>query len=106
MRPQRQGSSQEIRSQLAMELMLNCYAAGGALIIFRSLLKALGVKSDRWVGEAIYAITDLVALPLTKLPGSGTEVFGNLTLADATLVALVILFPLGLFVLGNYRASR
>jgi hypothetical protein len=31
---------------------------------------------------------------------------GDLTLSDATLVALVILFPLGLLVFGNFRASR
>jgi hypothetical protein len=106
LRAQRPGAPQEIKSQLALELVLNGYAIGGSLVIFRSLLKALGVKSDRWVGSAIYGITDLIARPLTLLPGSDAKLVGDLTLSDATLVALVILFPLGLLVFGNFRASR
>lgn len=104
-RPSRAGSSQEIRSQLALELLLNAYAIGGALIVFRGLLKTLKVSSDRWVGAAIYGATDLIAFPLTKLPGSEREIAGGLELADATLLALVVLFPLGLLVYGNYKKS-
>jgi hypothetical protein len=98
-------SSQEIRSQLALELMLNGYAVGGALIIFRALLKSLEVDRHLWVGAAIYGVTDLVERPVTLLPGAGTLVFGELSLADATLVALVVLFPLGLLVVGNRRRN-
>ncbi len=104
-KPTRPGTVQEIRSQLALELLLNAYAVGGALIIFRSLLKMLEVGADRWVGKAIYGVTDLVAFPLTLVPGSGTELVGDLTLADATLLAVAILFPLGLFVYGSMRDS-
>jgi hypothetical protein len=106
MRAEPRGPSQEFRSQLALELVLNGYAICGALIIFRTLLKTLGVNSDRWVGSAVYGITDVIAFPLTKLPGSGTQILGDLTLADATLMAFVVLFPLGLLVLGNYRSNH
>lgn len=101
--PRPPSSSQEIRSQLALELLLNAYAIGGALIVFRALLKSLQVSRDLWVGAAIYGITDLVERPVTLLPGAGTHIFGDLSLADATLVALVVLFPLGLLVVGNRR---
>jgi hypothetical protein len=99
--PRPPGSSQEIRSQLALELMLNGYAVGGALMVFRALLKALEVDRNLWVGAAIYGITDLIARPISLLPGASSLVAGDMTLADATLVALVVLFPLGLLVLGN-----
>jgi hypothetical protein len=100
-RPRRPGSAQEIRSQVALELILNAYAVGGALIIFRGLLKALGVDRHLWVGAAIYGVTNLIARPLTLIPGAETELVGDLTLVDGTLVALVVLFPLGLLVFGN-----
>ena len=99
--PRPPASSQEIRSQLALELMLNAYAIGGALMIFRALLKALEVDRSLWVGGAIYGITDLIERPISILPGADSLVFGDMTLTDATLVALVVLFPLGLLVAGN-----
>lgn len=105
-RPERPGTVQEIRSQLALEVLLHGYAVVGALIVFRALLKALKIDDHLWVGAAIYGVTDLVALPLTFIPGSGSILVGDLTLADATLVAFVVLFPLGLLVLGNRRKGR
>jgi hypothetical protein len=104
-RPRQPGSAQEIRSQLALELILNAYALGAALIIFRALLKSLGVDSHLWVGGAIYGITDLLARPLSLVPGADTIVAGELTLADATLLAGVVLFPLGFLVVGSRRNS-
>ncbi|MCC6790744.1 MAG: hypothetical protein IT336_03610, partial [Thermomicrobiales bacterium] len=72
-----------------------------ALMIFRALLKALEVDRSLWVGGAIYGITDLIARPISLLPGADSSLVGDMTLADATLVALVVLFPLGLLVAGN-----
>jgi hypothetical protein len=94
-----------MRSQLALELILNAYAVGGAVVIFRALLKSLGVDTRLWVGEAIYGVTGQFVRPLTLLPGAGTVIAGDLTLADATLVAMVVLFPLGLFIYGQRRAK-
>lgn len=99
------GASQEIRSQVALELILNAYAIGGALILFRSLLKSLEVDRQLWVGAAIYGVTNLVARPLTLIPGADTTLLGDLTVADATLLAGVVLFPLGLLVFGGRSRS-
>jgi hypothetical protein len=81
--------------------LLNAYAIGGALIVFRALLKSLEVDRDLWVGGAIYGITDMIVRPISLFPGADTVITGELTLADATLLAGVILFPLGFLVFGN-----
>ena len=100
-RPARPGESQEIRSQAALELLLNLYAVFGALILFRSILRALGVDRGLWVGEAIYGITDLFVRPLTPLPAATRRLVGDLTLADFTLLAVVILLPIGVAIYGG-----
>jgi hypothetical protein len=99
-RPQRPGATQGIRSQVALELVLNAYAIGGALILFRSLLKSLEVDRQLWVGGAIYGITNLIVRPMSIIPGAETTLLGDLTVADATLLAGVVLFPLGLLIFG------
>lgn len=104
--PKPRPESQEIRSQLALEVLLHVYAIGGALILFRGLLKALRVEDTLWVGAAIYGITEPLARPISMLPAAGSTVVGELTLADATLVALVVLFPLGLLAYGLRRQVR
>ena len=104
-RPNRPGSAQEFRSQVALELLLNAYAIGGALIVFRALLKSLRVDRQLWVGRAIYGVTNLIARPLSLFPGADKTIVGDLTLADATLLAGVVLFPLGLLVFGNRRKA-
>src|SRR4051812_8620778 len=101
--PSRPGSAQEVRSQLALELLLNAYAVCGALIFFRTLLRTLGVDSHLWVGSAIYGVTDIMAYPFGFIPGADTPLAGDLTLTDLTLLAGVVLFPLALLVFGNRR---
>jgi hypothetical protein len=96
--PQRLGV-QELKSQLALELALNAYAVAGAIILVRCLLLSLGIDERLWIGHAVIASTDIVALPFSKLPGGGYEVVGRLTLADATLLAAVVLFPIGILAL-------
>ena len=103
--PQRPGAAQEIRSQVALELILNAYAVGGALILFRGLLKSLEVDRQLWVGAAIYGVTNLVARPLGLIPGADRTLIGDLTVADATLLAGVVLFPLGLLIYGARAKS-
>lgn len=100
-RPRRPGEAQEIRSQVALELILNAYAIGGALILFRGLLKSLEVDRQLWVGGAIYGVTNLIVRPLSLIPGADRALVGDLTVADATLLAGVVLFPLGLLVFGG-----
>jgi hypothetical protein len=100
------GDAQEIRSQVALELLLNGYAAGAALIMLRTLLLALGVDQHLWIGRTIYGPSRLLIMPFKIVPGSGLEVVGHLTLADATVFAAVILFPLGMLMLGERRKRR
>ncbi len=93
--------SQEVKSQLALELLLHCYALVGMLIVLRSLLRALGVSSDLWVGRTVYGVTGMLAWPFGLLPGSSFTLAGDLTVADATLLAGVVLFPIGLYLAGS-----
>ncbi len=101
--PGQTGGAQEIRSQVALELMLNAYAAGSALVVLRTLLLALGVDKHLWIGRAIYGPSRLLIMPFSFVPGSGLEIVGRLTLADATIFAAVLLVPLGMLVLGERR---
>jgi hypothetical protein len=93
--------SQEAKSQLALELLLHLYALVGTLIVLRSLLRAIGVNSDLWVGRAVYGLTRPLALPFGLLPGGSFALAGDLTVADATLLAGVVLFPIGVYLAGG-----
>lgn len=97
----------EVRPQIALELLLNAYALVGGLIVLRSLLLAIGVNRRLWIGHAIYGATRYFALPLTVLPGGDLVLLGELTVADATLLAGVVLFPILLFLLrGRFARYR
>lgn len=97
-RPTRQ--SQTLRSQVATELLLNVYAVIASLILLRLVLEVLDVSNRVWFGGIIYRVTDPVVNVLAVFPGARQQVVGSLTMVDMTLVALVILFPLGLVALG------
>lgn len=92
--------NQTLRSQVATELMLNGYAAVATMIALRLVLVVLGVTDRVWFGGFIYRLTDPVVGAMALVPGARHAVFGAVTMADLTLVALVILFPLGLVALG------
>ena len=97
----RRGSSQVIRSQLALELALNAYAVVGAAMVIRVLLLVLRVDDRLWIGATAYRFTDPLVWPLTLLPGADREVIGAATLPDFTLLALLALIPLGLAARGG-----
>lgn len=88
-------------SQLAMELMLTAYAAISAIILLRTVLVALDMSDRIWIGSFIFGITDHVTTLLDKLPGASTEIVLNLSVSDLTLLAPVVLFPLGLIAMGG-----
>jgi len=102
----RRGDAQEVRSQVMLELCLNLYALIGALLVARFLLLALGVGSRVWVGRAVYRFTDPLLMPFKLLPGAATPMIGAATLADLTLVAVVVLVPLGLLARTGKRDGR
>jgi hypothetical protein len=104
--PGQTGDVQEIRSQVALELLLTAYAAGAALVMLRTLLLMLGVDKHLWIGRAIYGPSRVLIAPFNFVPGADLELIGHLTLADATIFAGVILFPLGMLALGERRKRR
>jgi hypothetical protein len=95
-KPPRRGAAQELKSQLGLELALNGYAVVGAAILLRCLLLSVGVNDRLWIGSAVLAPTDILVRPLAILPGADFEFAGHLTLADATLLAVIVLVPIGI----------
>ncbi|CAN0512190.1 unnamed protein product [Phaeothamnion confervicola] len=58
--------------------------------------------ADRiWIGAFIYGITGHVTAYLDRLPGASTVLLWNLSVSDLTLLAPVVLFPLGLIAIGG-----
>ncbi len=99
----REASSQELQSQLALELILNVYAVVGSLILIRCLLLLLQVGDRIWIGQTVYKLSHPFVLPFTWLPGSSRIIIGDLTVGDLTLLAIVIMFPLGVYAYGTRR---
>jgi len=99
----REASGQELQSQLALELILNVYAVVSALILIRCLLLLLQVGDRIWIGETVYKISHPFVLPFTLLPGSSRVILGDVTVGDLTLLAIVIMFPLGVYAHGTRR---
>jgi uncharacterized protein YggT (Ycf19 family) len=84
-------------------LLLNGYAAAGALFISRALLRALEISEQYWVGRQIFRATDPFARILEIIPGASRRFTGALTMADLTLVVAVILLPLGILAFGGRK---
>jgi len=95
-RAPRRGAAQELKSQLALELALNAFAIGGAAVVVRCLLLSLAVDDRLWIGSTIIQRTNVLLRPFSFLPGADFHLVGNLSLADATLFALVMMVPIGL----------
>ncbi|HET9659385.1 MAG TPA: hypothetical protein VFP05_03580 [Thermomicrobiales bacterium] len=91
---------QPVGSQLAVELALTAYAVVAGLIIIRALLLSVGISGSLWVGSFIYGITDPLASILKLVPGGDFRIINRLALADLTLVAAVVAFPLFLLARG------
>lgn len=92
---------QEARSQAAITLAILAYAAGGALVLARALLLAIGLDDTFWAGDLIVGSTDLIFSPLSRLPIAATAVVSNLTLLDLTAVVGVVMVPIGLLAFGS-----
>ncbi|MGB3307252.1 MAG: hypothetical protein WBA63_13765 [Thermomicrobiales bacterium] len=92
------------RSQLATELLLTAYAAVAALVILRTLLVILQVTDRIWLGSFVFGLLDPVTKLLDAVPGSDRALMFGLTVADLTLLAPVVLFPLGLIATGGRRS--
>lgn len=102
----RRGTIQSARSQLATELLLALFAAVGTIIVLRTLLVLLNVSERIWIGEFVFGLTQPVTDLLASLPGAQRVVYGGLTVVDVTLLAVLVLFPLGLVATGGRREPR
>ena len=90
-------------SNIPLLLLLNGYAAAGALFVSRAVLKSLEISERYWVGRQIFRVTDPFAQILAIIPGASRTYVGELSLADMTLVIGVILLPLGILGFGGRR---
>ena len=93
------------RSQLATELLLTSFALVGSIIVLRTMLVVLDISDRIWIGEFIYGLTSPVTQMLDFLPGAGREIYRNLTTVDVTLLALLLLFLLGVLATGRSNDS-
>ena len=96
----RMARSQPVGSQLAIELALTAFAIVAGFVVIRALLLSVGITDSLWVGRFIYGITDPFAAILKLVPGADFRIINRLTLADITMVAAVVAFPLFLLARG------
>lgn len=94
--PQIRRRNQEQRSQLATELLILVYAVIATIILIRTVLVLLEITERIWIGSFIYGLTAPVTGALSQLPGFDRALIATLTLTDLVLLAIVVLFPLGL----------
>ena len=76
------------------------YSVIAAAIMFRTVLVALGISDRVWLGEFVFGLSAPVTDVLATFPGATRVVFGRVTLLDVTLLAAVVLFPLGVIATG------
>lgn len=89
------------RSQLATELLMLAWSAVSTAIVLRTVLVALDISERVWLGSFVYGMFEPVTDVLARLPGGTREIIGRLTLMDVTLLAIVVLFPLGVIATGG-----
>lgn len=83
-------------SQIALEVIVNLYAVVVVVFLGRAVLLLASVDDRVWIGRTLYRFTDPVIDGLRLLPAADHVLVGRFTLADATLLALLALLPLGL----------
>jgi hypothetical protein len=88
--PPRQGGS---GARLLAQMGIAVYSIIAAFVIVRTLLLSVGIADNLWVGSVIYGVTDPVISILELAPGGDFELVGRMTLADLTMLAVVIAVP-------------
>lgn len=102
--PQARRRVQEQRSQVALEVLLILYALLATVVLVRTVLVLLHISDRIWVGSFIYGLTSPVTDALAVVPGFNHPLVGPLTMVDIILLALVVLFPLGIVATGGRPA--
>src|SRR5690606_34239361 len=94
--PQQRRRETEARNKVALEVIITLYAIGATIVIVRSLMLLLGVSDRVWIGKVVFGSTSLITDALSNVPGLGHQLAGPFTMVDLLMIAVVILFPLGL----------
>lgn len=94
--PQHKRRMAEARNKVALEVLLFLYAVGAAVVVLRTILLLVGVTDRVWIGRIVFGSTAILTDVLAKVPGFGHAILGPFTMVDLLLLAIVILFPLGL----------
>jgi uncharacterized protein YggT (Ycf19 family) len=90
LRPREEGGS---GARLLAQMGVAAFALASAFVIIRSLLLSVGIADNLWVGSVIYRLTDPIANVVKIVPGGDLELVGRLTLADLTMLAMVVVVP-------------
>lgn len=81
---------------MALEVLLVVYAVGATIVVVRTIMLLLGVTDRVWIGRMVFGSTALLTDALARVPGFGHQLVGPFTMVDLLMLAVVILFPLGL----------
>lgn len=83
--------SRPVRSQLTTEMALTAAAVIVALSVARLVLHVVRVEPLAWSRRVVDLASLPFVWPLQRLPGGSRVLVGDATLADLTVVAVVIL---------------
>lgn len=86
----------EARNRVALEVILFIYAVGATVTLVRLLMLILGVTDRVWIGRIVFGSTSLLTDAMARVPGFGHTIIGPMTMVDLIMLAVVVLFPLGL----------
>jgi hypothetical protein len=93
LRPSRR-SARVARSQLATRLGLALYAGVTTVVALRCLVLFFTMPTSVSSVSTILSITNPIVLPLRFLPVAERAVLGSATLADLTVVLILVALPL------------
>jgi len=94
--PQQRRRIAEARNKVALEVLLTIYAIGATIVIIRTIMLLIGVTERVWIGRMVFGVTSLLTDAMANVPGFGHRIVGPFTMVDLILLAIVVLFPLGL----------
>ena len=94
--PQQRRRISEARNKVALEVLLTVYALSATIVIIRTIMLLIGVTERVWIGRVVFGLTSPFTNAMAKVPGFGHQIAGPFTMVDIMLIAIVILFPLGL----------
>lgn len=95
-----------VHTRILLEIFLHVYALGTAIVLVRTTLRLFGVTENLWVTTLLDQAVLPVIFVLDRIPGGNVGILGPLTLADATLIAGVIVVPLALVARGRSPRPR